>query len=152
MQHTVWRAASAVVLVALSLSSAPKKPYNSHEKAFYLDPAVVQYVNPGLTITINSAAVAKDGTISVVYTIADPTGQALDASGGTTPGAVTLGFIASVLPNNQSDYVTYTTRAASGTAVPSTNQPSTDSGGTSTQTGPGQYQYVLHTHAPSGFD
>ena len=56
-----------------------------------------------------------------------------------------------MLPNNQQNYTAYTTRANSGPAVASTNQPSPDSGGATTG-GPGQYQYVFHTKAPAGFD
>ena len=32
------------------------------------------------------------------------------------------------------------------------NNPSADSGGVTTNIGPGQYQYIFHTRAPSGFD
>jgi OmcA/MtrC family decaheme c-type cytochrome len=87
-----------------------------------------------------------------VYTLTDPNGLPLDAAGITTPGTVSLGYIAAVLPNNQEEYTAYTTRAASGAAVASTNQPGGDSGGVATNVGPGQYQYVFHTKAPNGFD
>jgi hypothetical protein len=36
-----------------------------------------------------------------VYTLTDPAGLPLDATGVTTPGAISLGYIAAVLPNNQ---------------------------------------------------
>jgi OmcA/MtrC family decaheme c-type cytochrome len=85
------------------------------------------------------------------YTLTDPKGLPLDAAGVTTPGTITLRYIAAVLPNNQEEYTAYTTRTNSGAAVASTNQPGPDSGGVTTG-GPGQYQYVFHTKAPSGFD
>ena len=50
------------------------------------------------------------------------------------------------------DYSTYTTRAASGTVLASIQQPGADSGGVITNIAPGQYQYVFHTKAPSGYD
>ena len=103
-------------------------------------------------IQINSAQIASDGTITVVYTLTDPSGLPLDANGITTPGTVSLGYVAAVLPNGQEDYTAYTTRANSGTAVASTNQPGPDSGGVTTNPAPGQYQYVFHTKAPAGFD
>jgi len=109
-------------------------------------------VRPGLTITITSATIASDGTITAVYTLTDPSGLPLDAGGVSTPGAISLSYVAAMLPNNQEQYVAYTTRANSGPAIPSTNQPNADSGGVATNTGPGQYQYVFHTKAPSGFD
>lgn len=147
-----WRALGLVALIGISLTSATRKPYSVHEKAFYADDATVEFVRPGLTITVNSAAVATDGTITAVYTVTDPNGLPLDAAGITTPGAISLSYIAATLPSNQEDYTAYTTRAANGTVIPTTLQPAADSGGTATQVGPGQYQYVFHTKAPSGFD
>jgi len=77
-------------LIAASLASSPKRPYTRHEKAFYADDATVEYVLPGLTITINSAAIAANGTITVIYTLTDPNGLPLDAAGATTPGTISL--------------------------------------------------------------
>jgi OmcA/MtrC family decaheme c-type cytochrome len=146
------RAAALGVLIAICLTGASKKhQYSPREKAFYADAATVQFVRPGLVITINSAQIASDGTITVVYTLTDPGGLPLDAAGVTTPGTINPSYVAAVLPNNQEEYTAYTTRPNSGPAVPSTNQPGPDSGGTRTG-GPGQYQYVFHTKAPSGFD
>ena len=146
------RTAALAAVVALTLTAAGNRhQYSPREKAAYLDPKVVDFVRPGLGITINGAQIAADGTITVVYTLTDPEGLPLDAAGVTTPGAISLGYIAAVLPNNQEDYTAYTTRANSGPAVASTNQPGPDSGGVTTG-GPGQYQYVFHTKAPAGFD
>lgn len=146
------RALGLVALIAISLTSAPRKPYSIHEKAFYADDATVQFVRPGLTITVNSAAIAANGTITVTYTVTDPNGLPLDTTGVTTPGTISLSFIAAVIPNNQAQYTSYTTSVATGTVIPSTQQPSADSGGSSTAVGPGQYQYTFHTKAPTGFD
>ena len=150
--HTQWRTVAIVAIVAASLISAPKKPYSPHEKAFFLDRASAEFVRPGLVITINSAQIAADGTITTVYTITDPSGLPLDAAGITSPGTLTFGYVAAVLPQGQEEYTAYTTRVATGSAVASTNQPGADSGGVTTQIGPGQYQYVFHTKAPAGFD
>src|SRR6202040_1835855 len=132
-------------LVAASLASSPKRPYSPHEKAFYADDALVQFVRPGLTITVNSAAIGGDGTIAVTYTLTDPNGLPLDAAGATTPGTISLSYVAAVLPNGQEDYTTYTTRTATGTVIASTQQPGADSGGVATSVGSGQYQYTFHT-------
>lgn len=145
------RTAAVLAVVAVCLTGANQK-YSPREKAFFADPATVEFVRPGLTITINSAQIAADGTITVAYTLTDPGGLPLDAAGVTTPGTITLGYIAAVLPNNQEEYTAYTTRANSGPAVASTKQPGPDSGGVTTNTGPGQYQYVFQTKAPAGFD
>jgi OmcA/MtrC family decaheme c-type cytochrome len=146
------RTTALLAVIAICLTGASKRQYSPHEKAAYADPKLVEFVNPGLTITINSATIASDGTITTVYTLTDPSGLPLDAGGVNTPGAISLSYVAAVLPNNQEQYTAYTTRANSGPAVPSTNQPGADSGGVATSTGPGQYQYVFHTKAPSGFD
>ncbi len=142
-----------LTVIALSLTGASKKHiYSPQEKAFYLDAQSVEFVRPGLTITVNSATIAADGTITVGYTFTDPNGLPLDSAGVTTPGTISVSFVAAVLPNNLGDYNAYTTRAATGTVLPTTQQPGADSGGVITNTGAGQYQYVFHTKAPSGYD
>jgi OmcA/MtrC family decaheme c-type cytochrome len=148
------RAPAFVALIALSLIGASKKQeYSRHEKAFFADQASIEFVRPGLAITINSAQIRSDGTISVVYTIADPGGLPLDAAGVTTPGAIGLSFVAATIPSNQTQYTAYTTRSATGTALGTIQQPGADSGGTTTTlSAAGQYQYTFHAKAPSGFD
>src|SRR5271165_7064658 len=146
------RVAALLAVMAFCLTGASRKhQFSPNEKAFYADASTVEFVAPGLTITINSANIAADGTITVAYSLTDPNGLPLDAAGVTTPGTITLGYIAAVLPSNQEDYTAYTTKVNSGTAVASTNQPGPDAGGVTTG-GPGQYQYVFHTKAPTGFD
>ena len=108
-------------------------------------------MRPGLVFTIQSAQIASDGTISTVFTITDPKGVPLDRDGIVTPGAVSTSFIAAYIPANQSQYVAYTTRSASGAVVPSTQQAASDSGGTYTRLADGQYRYTFATKAPSGF-
>jgi OmcA/MtrC family decaheme c-type cytochrome len=149
----VCRVAAIAVALVMSLTGQTKKhQYSPHEKAFYADATVIDFVNPGLTITANSATISSTGTISVTYRLMDPNGLGLDTTGATTPGTVSVSFVAAVLPAGSSDYTTYTTTAASGAALPSTLQPSADSGGTVTSLGSGQYQYTFHTQAPAGFD
>src|SRR5580658_1098307 len=138
-----WRVLAIVGLAAVSLTSAPKTPYSPHEKAFYVDSQTVEFVAPGLTITVNSAAIAANGTITVTYTLTDPNGLPLDAAGATTPGTISLSYVAAVLPKGQEDYTTYTTRSATGTALGTIQQPGADSGGVATSVAPGQYTYTF---------
>jgi OmcA/MtrC family decaheme c-type cytochrome len=145
------RAVSIGLLVAASLASAPKATFGIHDKAFFADAQTVEFVRPGLTITITSATISAAGTITVNYTLTDPNGLPLDSAGIYTPGTISLSYVAAVLPNSQEDYTTYTTRTATGTVIPTTQQPGADSGGTVSVTTTG-YQYVFHTAAPSGFD
>ena len=145
------RVAGLFALIALSISGAARKAYSPREKAYYTDPATVEFVRPGLTIKINGAQIAADGTISVVYSVTDPAGLTLDAAGVSTPGAIKLSYIAAVLPNSAEEYTTYTTRSVSGPGA-SALEPNSDSGGAVTNVGQGQYQYVFNTKAPAGFD
>jgi OmcA/MtrC family decaheme c-type cytochrome len=147
------RKASFWIILAVSLVTAQQRPhYSPREKAFYLDPAVLEYVRPGLLISVTGATIAVNGTITVQYTLTDPSGLPLDSAGVNTPGTISTSFVAAVLPSGQEQYTAYTTKAASGTAVASTNQPGADSGGTTTVLGNGAYQYVFKTTVPSGFD
>ena len=152
MFNSQGRAAAIAVVVTLSLASGQRGVYSPREKAFYADASAIQFVRPGLSITINSAKIAADGTITAVYTIADPSGLPLDSTGVTTPGTVAISLVAAVLPNNQTEYTSYTTRVSAGTLLPAAIQAAADSGGVSTQVAPGQYQYVFKTKAPAGFD
>jgi OmcA/MtrC family decaheme c-type cytochrome len=141
-----------VAAVAITLQSAPGNPYSTRSKAFYAARELVAFVRPGLTVTVNSAEIAADGTISTVFTLADPAGAPLDRQGVTTPGAVSLSFVAARIPNGQTQYVAYTTRRVSGAAVSSTEQAASDTGGTYTMLADGRYRYVFGMKAPSGFD
>ncbi|MBZ5636349.1 MAG: OmcA/MtrC family decaheme c-type cytochrome [Acidobacteriia bacterium] len=149
---TQWRVAAIAGLLAVGLTSAPRRPYSPRERAFFADDPTVQFVRPGLVIKINSAQIAADGTITTVYTITDPQGLPLDSSGVTTPGTISLSFVAAVLPNDQDHYTSYTTRPTTGTVLGSTQQAGADSGGISTPAAHGQYQYTFHTRAPSNID
>ena len=122
-------------------------------KAAFADPALVDFVRPGLVARITGASVAGDGTIQVQFTLADPQGLPLDRMGIETPGPISTSFVAAFLPQGQNDYTAYTTRTATSTATGVTvQQPAADSGGTYLQTGAGQYSYTFAIKAPSGFD
>ena len=150
--RTVAVRCSALILISFALFSTPKPRFNKHEKAFYADEATVSFVRPGLVITINSASIAADRTISAVFTVSDPQGLPLDMAGITTPGPISLSFVAAYIPKGQEQYTAYTTRSASGAAIASTNQASSDSGGTYSTVAAGQYKYTFATKAPSGYD
>lgn len=142
---------SVASLVAVTLGAASNNSFTPRNKAFFADEKLVSFVRPGLVFTIQSAQIASDGTISTVFTIADPKGLPLDRDGIVTPGAVSTSFVAAYIPANQSQYVAYTTRSASGPVVPSTLQAAADSGGTYARLADGQYRYTFATKAPSGF-
>ena len=148
------RIAAFVTLISLCLTGQTKKhEYSKREKAFYADPALVDFVRPGLGITINSASISSAGVISVTYTLTDPSGLPLDAAGVNTPGIVSLAYVASYIPKGQQQYVAYTTQQATGAALGTITRPFFElGGGTLKSLGNGQYQYTLKAQAPAGFD
>jgi OmcA/MtrC family decaheme c-type cytochrome len=113
---------------------------------------VIEYIQPGLTFKVVSAQIAADGTISVDYKIADPTGSPLDSAGVQTPGTVSASFLAAYIPAGQAQfasYITRTTAAATGTAT--ATQAAGDSGGTTQTVALGEYIYTFKNKAPAGF-
>jgi OmcA/MtrC family decaheme c-type cytochrome len=143
-----------VVLVnsaAADSRSLPKKPVDFNAKLNGSNSALGK---TGVVVKIQSAAIAKDGTITVRATITDSTGKALDRLGVATPGTVSMSFIAAYIPAGQSQYVSYTTTTAKATlnTNPSQVQAANDSGGTFTQNAIGDYTYTFKTKAPATFD
>ena len=123
-----------IFAVALTMTGAKKSLYGPHDKAAYTSPAIIDFLRPGLVITINSATMASDGTITAVFTLADPAGLTLDNNGVYTPGPISLSYISAYIPNTATQYVTYNTRSSTG-AAGTFNLPTGDSGGTLTQSG-----------------
>ncbi|MBZ5596659.1 MAG: OmcA/MtrC family decaheme c-type cytochrome [Acidobacteriia bacterium] len=149
-----FKVAAVVALLAGSLAmvSAPKPPFNKHQKAYYVDPKVIAFVRPGLVTTIESAQIASDGTITAKFKITDPQGLPLDRAGLYTPGAVSTSFIAATIPVGVEQYTAYTTRVQKSPITGnSATQAGTDSGGTYQQVGDGEYVYTFHTKAPAGY-
>jgi OmcA/MtrC family decaheme c-type cytochrome len=108
----------------------------------------------GVVVKIQSAAIAKDGTITARATITDSDGTPLDRAGVLTPGPVSMSFIATYIPAGQSQYVSYTTTVAKATlnSNPSQVQAANDSGGTFVTNLTGDYTYTFKTKAPTTFD
>src|ERR1700682_3030104 len=108
--YLALRISAFAALISLCLTGQTKKyEYSKRDKAFFADPALVSFVRPGLVITINSAKISSGGAISVTYTLTDPLGLPLDAAGVTTPGVVSLAYVASYIPKGHEQYVAYTT-------------------------------------------
>jgi len=109
----------------------------------------------GVTPKIQSAAIAKDGTITVRATIVDSNNLALDRLGVATIGPVSMSFIAAYIPAGQTQYVAYTTSVSNPTlnlTMPPQTQAANDSGGTFTTNAIGDYTYTFKTKAPVTFE
>src|SRR4051812_18881274 len=120
--RTLARYCALMLLIAAALSSMPRPRFRAQEKAFYADRAVVEFVRPGLVITINSATIGADGTINAVFSVTDPQGLALDRLGVATPGPISVSFIAALIPKGKDQYTAYTTRTVSGAVLTSAIQ------------------------------
>jgi OmcA/MtrC family decaheme c-type cytochrome len=142
-----------LVAGSVALVGSNNSPYSPRDKAYWAPKALVDFVNPGLNITINSAKITSAGVISVTYTLTDPTGLPLDASGSTTPGAVSLAYVAAYIPKGQEQYVAYTTSSATGAVLGTITRPDFEVfEAPAAQVGPGQYTYTFKAQAPAGFD
>jgi OmcA/MtrC family decaheme c-type cytochrome len=152
-----FRSRTRAVAIAAALTSAlavaQNSIYSPRDKAFFAAPAVVNFVRPGLVLKIESATIASDGTIQAQFKLTDPQGLPLDRQGVTTPGAVSVSFIAATIPAGQTQYTAYTTRVQTSPITKvSATQAGTDSGGVLTQVGDGEYTYKFGTKAPSSID
>jgi OmcA/MtrC family decaheme c-type cytochrome len=108
----------------------------------------------GVVVKIQSAAIAKDGTITVRATIVDKDGFPLDRLGVASNGKVSMSFIAASIPAGQTQYVSYSTTVAKATTNTNPNQiqAANDSGGAFTTNAIGDYSYTFKTRAPANFD
>ena len=144
-----------VVVGAVGLISAARRSAEPtvHDKIYYADANLVNFVRPGLVAKILSANIAADGTITARVRITDPKGMALDREGIVTPGAVSLSLIAATIKNGETQYTSYTTRSASSSISNLTvTQAAADSGGSFQKAADGEYIYTFKTKAPAGFD
>jgi hypothetical protein len=63
-----------LLAVAISMTGAKKSPYGPHEWAAFASQPIIDFLRPGLVITINSASIGADGTITATYTRRIPRG------------------------------------------------------------------------------
>lgn len=150
----VQRIALLAILVGGAVLSSQSGPvFTSRDKAFYKDANIVNFVRPGLVVKITQASIAQDGTITARVTVQDPQGLGLDRLGVTTPGAVSISFIAGTIPKGQTQYTAYTTRVVTSPITnKSATQAGTDTGGVWTVNGDGDYTYRFGIKAPANID
>ena len=148
-----------VVLLLVAGSGAlvgGSKSSSSPGNKIHANQTEIDFVVPGLNITINKASISSAGVISVTYTLTDPNGLPLDATGATTPGVITLAYVAAYIPVGQEQYVALTTASATGAALgtitrPDFELPAFGTGTPPTSLGSGQYTYTFTGTAPAGF-
>jgi hypothetical protein len=134
-----------------------KAVFTKDQKAYYLSEKDLAFIRPGLVVTIVEASIDEEGVIRARFTATDPRGLPLDRNGVFTPGEVQTSFVVGVIPEGQSQYVSYITRnVASSDSSPNPNasalQATSDGGGTYEEVAQGEYIYTYGTRAPMGYD
>jgi OmcA/MtrC family decaheme c-type cytochrome len=149
-RYTLILAALAASIMLLN-GDVNKNVFGVHDVARYADPKVIEYIQPGLTFTVVSAKIAADGTISVDYKIADPTGAALDVTGVQTPGTVSPRYLIAYIPKGKTQFASYIVSSSTTNGV-TVGRAGGDTGGTLATVALGEYVYTYATKAPAGFD
>ena len=148
--------AAVVLFSTASAADRPAKKPVDFAATAHLNGTTSSLGKTGVVVKIKSAAIAKDGTISVRATIVDSDGFPLDRLGVASKGPVSMSFIAGYIPAGQTQYVSYTTTTAKATLPGNTNpsqiQAANDSGGTFVANATGDYTYTFKTKAPATFN
>lgn len=133
--------------------STPAPGYSAQQLEAYLSPQQVQYIRPGLKITINSVTIPEDRRPVVDVSFVDDMDQPLDRAGKVTPGAISISFVLAYYNPAARDYVAYTTRVQTSPITGQTaTQASADSGGTWEDVALGRAKYRFRTALPADFD
>jgi len=133
--------------------STPAQGYSAQQLEAYLSPQQVEYIRPGLKITVNSITIPEDRRPVVDVSFVDDMDQPLDRAGKVTPGAVSISFVLAYYNPQARDYVAYTTRTQTSPITgQSAVQASADSGGTWEDVALGRARYRFRTALPANFD
>lgn len=146
---------SALAAFKPGADAAPPLDYPSTDLRHYMSPKDANFVRPGLVLVsdADSVDIAADGTVSIVFSIADDRGLPLDLDGVTTPGPVAVRFVLGYTPEDAGKYVSYTLRTQTSPITgDSAIQPTSDSGGSFEQVAEGSYRYTFGTQLPADFD
>ncbi len=127
--------------------------YSALEKAFYLTADQGVWIRPGLHVNIVGVTIPADRRPVVTFRLTDDSGFGLDKDGKVTPGVVSLGIILAYIPQGQSQYVSYVTRAQKSPITGVTaQQAAADSGGAYGSRGDGTYDYQFKAVLPADYD
>jgi OmcA/MtrC family decaheme c-type cytochrome len=131
----------------------PARLYDKTQVEHYWSKEQLQWIRPGLEVTVESVTVPASRKPVVELRFADDLGQPLDRAGVITPGAISFSFILSWYDAEHRDYVAYTTRAQTSPITGDTAmQASTDSGGTIEDLEMGRLRYTFGTEMPADHD
>ena len=131
----------------------PAAIYSKADPEYYLSSEELQWIRPGLVVTVESVEINADRHPVVVLSFADDLGQPLDRAGVITPGEIGFSYILSWYDAANRDYQAYTTRPQTSPITGETAvQASSDSGGTTEDLGMGRLRYTFGTQLPEGYD
>lgn len=128
-------------------TAAPVEPktesiYTPADKEFYLDEAQMDFIRPGLKVTIGAVTDMAPGKKPIVeVTLTDDLNQPLDRLGGKTPGVVSLRFIPATW-DPATGYYDDLINSSNG-------YPSRDNTGQWVDLGEGKYRYTFAATMPN---
>jgi OmcA/MtrC family decaheme c-type cytochrome len=123
-------------------SAVAASAYDAGQREAYLTPDQLDYIRPGLRVTINGVTNVAAGQKPVVeFTITDDFGNPLDRTGATTVGIVTYRFIPAVWDGKY-----YTDQLGIG------GNPTRDNTGVTQTLEVGHYKYTFAAAMPAAFD
>jgi OmcA/MtrC family decaheme c-type cytochrome len=140
-----------LLLAGAAIPADAPSGFKPTDKAYYASPDQINFVRPGLVVTITGAEISSDGTVRARLRIADPRNVPLDREGITTPGPVSLSFLIGYIPADQTQYVSYITRSRTGGGR-TVQQATGENNGTWQKTADGEYTYTFFNKAPSTID
>ena len=115
--------------------------YTPADKEYYLTESQIDFIRPGLKVTIGAVTdMAPGKKPSVEITMVDDLNQPLDRTGGTTPGVVAVRFIPAVFDAASNYYTNLLTV---------NGNPSRDNTGTWVDLGAGKYKYTFFNTLPT---
>lgn len=127
--------------------------YPADSSEFYMDAKTLEFIRPGLRVSIEKVTIPEDRRVEVELRFWDDRNQPLDRVGQTTPGSVSVSFILAVYDGNTRDYTAYTTRVQTSPITgDSAEQATSDRGGTWTDHGIGHGTYKYATALPADYN
>lgn len=142
-----------LLTAGLVAAGTPKgNGYPAGAKEAYLSPEAMDFIRPGLKLTITSCTIPENLKPVVVFKLTDNQNQPLDMDGILTPGAIAPRWILSRINPTERYYTAYNLRKVTS---PITNvsvyQPNLDSNGVYAKLPDGSYQYTFGVALPSSY-